>query len=222
MNRIRLCLDNINNLSQEEVTYLLYQEGKSIKQIAIIRRMSEDEVQKDIIKAKLTYSNIQNKNNSLLIKLLSMVKKDRLEILRALDNEQKNRLKEEIYTNYTKYKSDEDRMILIWLIGELKDVSFLPFLNMELKSKRVNHRRLACSALGKIEEKSTKDWLENALNDDNPQVRQYAIKALAKIADDKSYKLIRNILKNKNEKEYVKKTAVEILNKATASTNNLK
>lgn len=209
MNHKQLCLENIHNLSSSEISYLLYKEGKSIDQIAIIRGMKKEQVQKDIIEAKLVYAKEYKK--SILVSLMSMIKKDRIRKLAQLTNEETDILKEELYKDYIKYKTDEDRMILIWLIGELEDKKFLPFLRMELKSKRVNHRRLACSALGKFKDVSSKSWLEKALNDDNPQVRQYAIKALMTIGDQETLAMIKKIVNKTQEKAYVKKAANEFL-----------
>ena len=209
MNVKQLCFSNIDNLTDVDITYLLYKEGKSIKQISKIRRMNEKQVHDDIIKAKLIYT--KESKQSLLVKMMSTVKKERIKMLRQISESQMTVLKNEIYNNYTKYKADEDRMILIWLIGELKDTKFLPFLRMELRSKRVNHRRLACSALGKISDEATKSWLEEALKDNNPQVKQYAMKALNNLADSKTYEMINDIYNNLSEREYVRNTAKEIL-----------
>ncbi|WDV47513.1 HEAT repeat domain-containing protein [Clostridiaceae bacterium M8S5] len=211
MSRTYFCFDNIEELSEEEITYMLYQEGKTIKQIAIIRRMNEKEVSEHLIKIKVKRP--KSTNNTFIVELLSMVKNDRIKKLMSLNDEQIRELKIELYNDYTKYKNSEDRMILIWLIGEIRDIKFLPFLKMELRSKKVNHRRLACSALGKINDKKSKEWLEEMLRDENSQVRQYAIKALSNIADEKTYSLIYSIYKNESEKQYVKKTAKDVLEK---------
>jgi hypothetical protein len=40
---LNISWDNIENLSDSEVTYLLYQEGKSIKSIARIRKMDRED-----------------------------------------------------------------------------------------------------------------------------------------------------------------------------------
>ncbi|MCG4586962.1 HEAT repeat domain-containing protein, partial [Anaerosalibacter bizertensis] len=123
-----------------------------------------------------------------------------------IKEEEKNKLSDEIYNRYIKFKNQEDRIILIWLIGELNEERFLPFLRMELRSKNVNYRRLACSALGKMGNKGAKPWLEATLKDENPQVRQYAVKALSEIGDSHTLELLREVVLT-DEKEYVKRAA---------------
>lgn len=213
---------NISELDDYFITYLLYKEGKSIESIAIIRKMSKSEVEKDIIKSKIFFSKDAKKDDE-LIKIISLSKKERIACLNNMTEDEKNKLSDEIYKRYIKFKNQEDRMILIWLIGELDEDRFLPFLRMELRSKNVNYRRLSCSALGKMNRKETKDWLETALRDENPQVRQYATKALSGIGDEYTIKLLEKI-SIVDEKEYVKrgakKSIEEIKNRLKIGVNN--
>lgn len=199
---------DISKLEDYFITYLLYKEGKPIESIALIRRMSKQEVEKDIIKSKIFLSKDSKKGNKedKLIKIISLTKKDRILYLEDMTEEEKNRLSDEIYNRYIKFKNQEDRMILIWFIGELNEERFLPFLRMELRSKNVNYRRLACSALGKMKNKEAKPWLEATLKDENPQVRQYAVKALSGIGDSHTLELLREVVLT-DEKEYVKRAA---------------
>lgn len=199
---------DISKLEDYFITYLLYKEGKPIESIALIRRMSKQEVEKDIIKSKIFLSKDSKKGNKedKLIKIISLTKKDRILYLKDMTEEEKNRLSDEIYNRYIKFKNQEDRMILIWFIGELNEERFLPFLRMELRSKNVNYRRLACSALGKMKNKEAKPWLEATLKDENPQVRQYAVKALSGIGDPHTLELLREVVLT-DEKEYVKRAA---------------
>ncbi|MBW4829672.1 MAG: HEAT repeat domain-containing protein [Clostridiaceae bacterium] len=199
---------DISKLEDYFITYLLYKEGKPIESIALIRRMSKQEVEKDIIKSKIFLSKDSKKGNKedKLIKIISLTKKDRILYLKDMTEEEKNRLSDEIYNRYIKFKNQEDRMILIWFIGELNEERFLPFLRMELRSKNVNYRRLACSALGKMKNKEAKPWLEATLKDENPQVRQYAVKALSGIGDSHTLELLREVVLT-DEKEYVKRAA---------------
>ena len=197
---------NINEFKDYEITYLLYKEGKSIETIALIRNLSKSEVEKHIIKGKIEFKPAKE---DLLLKIISMNKSERLDYINNMDELDKISLGEEIYKRYISFKNPDDRMILIWLIGELKEEKLLPFLRMELRSNNTNFRRLACSALGKIKNKSTKPWLEGMLKDSNPQVRQYASKALGYIGDDITIEKLTNLKKNSNEKNYVLKVINE-------------
>jgi len=199
---------DISKIEDYFITYLLYKEGKPIESIALIRRMSKQEVEKDIIKSKIFLSKDLKKEirEDKLVKIISLPKKDRVLYLKDITEEEKNKLSDEIYNRYIKFKNQEDRMILIWLIGELNEERFLPFIRMELRSKNVNYRRLACSALGKMGNKGAKPWLEATLKDENPQVRQYAVKALSGIGDSHTLELLREVVLT-DEKEYVKRAA---------------
>ncbi|WP_034429499.1 HEAT repeat domain-containing protein [Caldisalinibacter kiritimatiensis] len=205
MKKEQLTWENIRNLEEHHITYLLYKEGKSIETISAIRRMDKNEVEKQIIKAKIDLNS--NIENDLLINVISMNKEERLKYINGMNDSDKEKLIKQIMRRYTKFKNTEDRMILIWLIGELKDIRLLPYLRMELKSNSVNRRRLVCSALGKLKAVEGKKWLEEALDDKNPQVRQYAVKALKDIGDENTIEKIKRLLNNYSEKEYVKRAA---------------
>lgn len=198
--------DDILSLEDHIITYMLYKEGKTVEAISKIRRMSKNDVERDIIKSKRELLINSNQKEDLLLKVISMPKKERIQYISDMNIEIKNQLSEDIYKRYIKFKNPEDRMILIWLIGELKDEKLIPILKMELSSKITNYRRLSCSALGKISRKETKDWVEEMLEDSNPQVRQYAAKALTYIGDEKTVEKLEQLYKF-DEKEYVKRAA---------------
>lgn len=210
MDSTKINWENISNLDDHFITYLLYKEGKSIDAIALIRRINKCEVERHIIKCKMLLVD-KEKRNDKLVNLISMDKSERLQYINSLNNDERNIIIDEIYKRYIKFKNTEDRMILIWLIGELKALKLVPFLRMELRSKNVNYRRLACSALGKIRYREAKNWLEDAIFDVNPQVRQYAIKALIHIGDENTIKKLENILNNDKEKRYVKVAALKAI-----------
>lgn len=199
----------IDKMESFQISYLLYLEGKSINIISKIRNLPYNEVEKHIIEAKIKYH--KKKEEDKLIKIISMQKEKRIEYINTFSMEEKENLAEQIYKRYIKFKNDEDRMILIWLIGELKKEKLIPFLLMELKSKNVNYRRLSISALGKIKSKEYKDILEKFFCDDNPQVRQYAIKSIKEIGDKSTIDKLKLVLNDKNEKEYVKRAATEAI-----------
>lgn len=209
---------NIKNLQDHHITYLLYKEGKPIDIIAIIRRINKKQVEKHIIKTKIELNTKKNKKTDKLINIISMSKENRIKYLQRVTEEEKDNLASEIYKRYISFKNYEDRMILIWLIGELNNENLLPFLRMELSSNNGNLRRLSCSALGKIGNKDTKEWLETVLNDSNPQVRQYSSKALSNIGDENSIKLLQTLLDD--EKEYVRRSAKSSIENIKKSLTN--
>jgi len=211
---------NIEYLKDYHITYLLYKEGKSINAISSIRALSKTDIEKHIIKGKIEFN---KSNDDLLLKIISMNKLDRLDYIKRLTKDEKVILYNEIYKRYITFKNPDDRMIIIWIIGELKDKRLLPFLRMELRSKNVNFRRLAVSALGKIKDTETKPWLEYLTNDSNPQVRQYAIKSLGFIGDENTIMIFRDLLKKEHEKEYVRKAiyeSIDLISKKILLMNN--
>ncbi|HLR35245.1 MAG TPA: HEAT repeat domain-containing protein [Tissierellales bacterium] len=201
----KISWNNIKNLKEHYITYLLYKEGKSIDTISIIRRLDKKQVENHIIKTKIELNTRRKKKPDKLISIISMSKDRRVRYLEKISEKDKDDLAAEIYKRYVSFKNYEDRMILIWLIGELRNEKLLPLLRMELSSNNGNLRRLSCSALGKIGNKDTKEWLENVLNDSNAQVRQYSAKALGNIGDEESIKLLEPLLED--EKSYVRRDA---------------
>lgn len=193
---------NIDKLEDYMISYILYKEGKPLRAISIIRSKSYKEVEEDIIRAKISINKNRVEKQDGLVDLISLTKESRIEVLKNMNQFDKDKLVDEIYSRYTNFKSTEDRIILIWLIGELKAEKLLMHLRMELRSRRVNHRRLACSALGKIKNPISKPWLEGVIFDNNPQVRQYAVRALADIGDLETIEKLR-ILRAREEKAYV-------------------
>lgn len=195
---------NIKNLEDYDISYLLYREGKTIEAISIIRNQSINKIEQDIIKSRVLIKQKEGRTKKdFLLDIMSLTKNDRIEKINSLTEKERGLLINEIYTRYTNFKTVDDRMILIWLIGELDSDKLLPFLRMELQSNRFNQKRLACSALGKLARPSTRIWLHDMIDDDNPQVRQYAIKALKNIGDMETV----NILKKRRSienKDYVK------------------
>ncbi len=192
--------NDIDNLKDYMISYLLYLEGKNISTIARIRNKEIKDIERDIIQAKIDYR--EEAEEDFLLDFISKTKDERLELLSSMDPDLRENLSREIYLRYTEFKEVEDRMILIWTIGELRDKRLLPFLKMELKTNSFNKKRLACSALGKIGEETTRPWLEYMIRDGNPQVRQYAIKALAGMGNMETVDLLLRH-RQKGDKAYV-------------------
>lgn len=203
--------NRIEGMEDYFISYLLYREGKSIEVISIIRNESKNKIEQDIIKSRayIQHKN-KNKKTDFLVDVISLPKNERIEKLNVLAKDDKELLVDEIYKRYTQFKTIEDRMILIWLIGELDSDKLLPFLRMELKSNRFNQKRLACSALGKLNRKSTIPWLYEMIDDENPQVRQYAIKALKDMGNEETVEIL-NRRRQVEDKDYVIKAIEETI-----------
>lgn len=203
--------NQVDNYSEEDITYFLFVEGKSIESIARIRNIHRSIVQNHIIEGKIKYRFLaKSKNSEELFKVISIAgKRDKIEFLNSLNADNKIKLIDYIRKNYTDMYS-KDKEIAIWMLGELKDVSSLDILLKASVHKFVNIRRMAVSAMGKIENPKSEMALLRALEDVNAQVVMYAIKALQILKSSKAKDKILNI-KNTTEKQYLKDAAEKYL-----------
>lgn len=204
--------NKIDDYSQEQITYFLYLEGKSINSICKIRNLSKEIIETQIIDGKIKYGILaKSKNVKELFKTISMSgKSDKIYVLENLNGLNKNKLVEFIKSNYTSMRTG-DKENAIWILGELKIKEAVDVLIKGIVHKHVNVRRMAVSALGKLGDKSGESALIRALEDDNPQVVMYAIKALIKIKSSRAVEKVRNI-EDSSCKLYVKNSAKEYLN----------
>lgn len=200
--------DNIDNLEDYYITYLLYKESKTVSQISKIRNLSTVEVNDQLIKAKLEIkAMLKDKielSKDIIDKFLSLNKTDRLEFIGKLESEREIDFKRKLYKRILTEKNAEDLMILIWTTGELRDERFLKLLHPLTSHRHSDVRRITYSAIRKIESPSSREYLQRGLYDSNPQTRQYCAKALAKIGNENSLRMLKQ-LKNKKqiEKDYV-------------------
>lgn len=200
--------DNIDNLEDYYITYLLYKESKTVSQISKIRNLSTIEVNDQLIKAKLEIkAMLKDKielSKDIIDKFLSLNKTDRLEFIGKLESEREIDFKRKLYKRILTEKNAEDLMILIWTTGELRDERFLKLLHPLTSHRHSDVRRITYSAIRKIESPSSREYLQRGLYDSNPQTRQYCAKALAKIGNENSLRMLKQ-LKNKKqiEKDYV-------------------
>jgi len=215
MDKHKVSWDDIEELDDMYITYFLYKEGKSMEAIEKIRNYSREKVEKDIIEAKIKIhalnSNKQNKDKSTLDILLELSKDERLEYIHTLTSVGKKELVDEIKDNYKNVKNPEDKMLLIWIIGELKEGDLISIMSKDILHRNGNVRRMVCSALGKMEDSSTKNILHRALKDEKPQVKQYAAKALKNIGDESTIHILKGLISNGNEKKYVKRTCIDTI-----------
>lgn len=202
----------IDTYTEEEISYFLYLEGKNIDAICKIRNLAREIVESSIINGKIKYSILVKSENQkeLFNSISSSGKFDKIDVLKNLDDINKNKLVEFIKHNYGDMRT-KDKENAIWILGELKSVSGFNILIKGIVHKHVNVRRMAVSALGKLGDKSGEVALIRALDDINPQVVMYAIKALTKIKSYKAFEKVK-LIKDLNCKEYVKKSAEEYIN----------
>lgn len=202
---VKVNWDDIDSYSNEEITYFLFLEGKSINAICKIRNLDKSIVQKHIVEGKIKYRLLARSSNEkeLIHNISKAGKMDKLDIINSLDEDTKNRLIQYIKNNYVDMYS-RDKETAIWIIGELKETGCNEILTKASVHKFVNVRRMAISAMRKINDKGFERALIRALEDENPQVLLYAIKGLAEIKSDFAKGKILDILQ-KTDKEYLKR-----------------
>lgn len=210
--------DNIDNLQDYFITYLLYKESKTVAQISKIRNIDISEVNDQLIRAKMDIkSMLKNQvelSKDVLDKFLELGKDDRINFINQLSEERLLELKRKLYKRILIEKNIEDLMILIWTTGELKDDRFLPVVHPFTTHRHSDVRRITYSALRKIESESSREYFQRGLYDTNPQTRQYCAKALAKVGDTNSLKMIKRLKNRKaQEKEYVLRAYDEAINR---------
>ncbi|KAJ53668.1 HEAT repeat protein [Clostridium tetanomorphum] len=196
--------EEINKYSDEDITYFLFLEGKSLEVISTIRNINKEVVQKHIIDGKIKYGLLaKSKNEKELLKNISKAgKMDKLDIINSLQEDMRAKLIAYIRKNYVEMYSKE-KETAIWIIGELKEKSCIDILIKASVHKFVNVRRMAISAMGKIEDITLEIPLIRALDDENDQVVLYAIKALSKIKSIKAKEKIM-LVYNNAKKDYLK------------------
>lgn len=208
----KLTWEKINEITDEEISYLLYLEGKSISIIAKIRGQHKNKVEKDIIECRAKYRVFEGTNNveDLTKKLIKYSRSERKMALEQLLDDDKRKLED--YSINKLFHSDRDECLFyIWILGELESKKSVQKLITFLKCTDGNIKRMCLSALGKIGASESEESLINATYDGRPQVRQYAVKAIYKIGTNKSLERLKEMIGNINEKDYVKRAAVEAI-----------
>ena len=200
--------DNIDQLDDYFITYLLYKDSKTVSQISKIRNISTTDVNDHLIKAKLEIkAMLKDKielSKDILDKFLEMNKDNRMTFMDNLDEEKMIDFKRKLYKRILVERNAEDLMILIWATGELKDDRFLKLLHPLTTHRHSDVRRITYSALRKIESPKSREVLQRGLYDTNAQTRQYCAKALSKIGNETSLRMLRRLKSKKQfEKDYV-------------------
>jgi HEAT repeat protein len=197
--------NSIESYSQEQITYFLYLEGKTVEVICKIRNLDKEIVKQHILNGKIKYGILAKSSNEKdLFKIMCKSgKQDKIDTLNKLDDVNKDNFIKFIKDNYTDMRTRE-KEVAVWIIGELKSLECKDILVKALVHNHVNVRRMAVSAMGKIQNNIFEIALIRALSDENSQVVYYAIKALIKIKSEKALDKIKNIY-DKTEKSYLKK-----------------
>jgi len=159
----------------------------------------------------LLNSKKQRINDDFFINLLAGTKDERISTLNLLIKDEKVELAKYLSKVIPSIQNAEDKMIALWIAGELKDTRLLPVIHNEIFHKHGGVRRMVCSALGKISSIDSIDVLHKGLQDAKPQVRQYASKALKIIGNEKTLRRQNSQLNNPNELPYVRRSYQETL-----------
>lgn len=206
---INIDWDKVDLYTEEDITYFLSLEGKSIECLCRLRSLNKEIVKKHILDGKIKYGILAKSNNEkeLFQSISEAGKLDKIEVLKGLSEENNHKLIQYIRENYASMKT-KDKENAVWILGELRDNKTLDILMKAAVHNHVSVRRMAVSAMGKIGDKAAENVLIKKLEDDNPQVIMYAIKALIKIKSDKAKNKVEDIYKN-TEKDYIKRVAEE-------------
>lgn len=206
-----LTWDNIENLSSEEISHLLFKEGKDIMTISIIRNLPKVEVEKHIILSKIKNKIYKNGTDekSILKSLMNCLKDERISILSKMDQSEITKIESYIIKNIFT-ANQKECTFYIWLLGEIKSQRGLQTILTFLKCSDGTIKRMCCSAIGKIGSIKGEDALIKTLSENRSQVKEYAIKALGNIKSKKALSFLEKIEKS-NDKEYVKVAATKAI-----------
>lgn len=209
---LKLNWEDIKDQEDFMITFLLYQEGKTIEWISKIRNMSIEIIKEQIIQAKVKLKKKEALTyHPIFLKLLSGTKRERSLFIEASTQEEKEKLIVYLAKVIPHIEQAEDKMIALWLAGQLQDKRLLKTIQREMEHKHGGVRRMVCSALRKIPHESNLEVLYRGLQDMKPQVRQYAAKALGEIGDEKTLYRIKGLFKKPGELDYVKRSYVQTI-----------
>lgn len=203
---------NVDSYEEDEISYYLFVEGKSMDAISKIRGLNRDLVQSHIISGKIKYRILaKSKDEKDIFNAISKLGKlDKIEVIKALNQSVKYKLFRYVKENYTDMLSKE-KEFAVWLLGEIGSEDSKEILFKASVHNHVNVRRMAISAMGKIGSKEMETALIKALEDENPQVVMYAMKSLMKIESKAALNKVKAI-KEKTLKPYLKAAAENYIN----------
>ncbi len=201
--------DKIDYKEDKHISYLLYLENKTVKQISMIRNIDEEVVKLHLLQTKKEITQLSIKENTHIgiYEYLSFSKPDRESYLYNMTEDFKEMFIKEIYSPLDNTKNIDDLMVLIWTIGELKIDKFNKQLKYFSSHPHGNIRRMVFSAMGKINSVEFLPYIIQGMKDKKPQVKQYAIIAFGKTADISQIGKLKEITNNSIEKDYIKRAA---------------
>ena len=93
--------DNIENLEDHFITYLLYKESKTVSQISKIRNIEVQEINEQLIKAKIEIKSLMKSkiesSKDIIDKFLELGKDERIDLMNSLNDEKLLDFKRKIY-----------------------------------------------------------------------------------------------------------------------------
>lgn len=187
----------------QDKSYLLFLEGKTINEISLIRGLDKNIIENQIINGKIKYRYLIKSKNiyELLVLLSNAGKEDKKETIKHFDSIIKN----DFITYVNKYIDDLNnkyKQLIFWITGELRLIQLYGLMIKYSKYQDVGVRRMVVSAAGKMGDIQGESILIASLSDENPQVRLYAVKGLEKIKSKKAAACLINMKLNE-EKEYI-------------------
>ncbi|EYE89708.1 hypothetical protein Q428_00825 [Fervidicella metallireducens AeB] len=205
----KLTWSQIEEMSDTEITYLLYLEGKDIKTICRIRGIDRVDAERHIIEGKIKYRIFEGTKNTedIVKRLLRCHKDERQNALKIMGTQDIKKL--ERYALENLYTSTRDECLFyIWLLGEIKSKDAVQAIITFLRCRDGNIKRICCSALGKIGDLRAEDSLILCLDENRTQIKEYAIKALGRIKSKKALERLKKISLDENERDYIKRLQI--------------
>lgn len=201
--------EKIETLSEEQISFLLYREGKTVMQIARIRGLSEQTVKQHLLISKKQNAGKNNEQRrlSLLETYLVMSKEQRQEYLGSLSREEEKDLALELLEAANSNCQTEDLMVILWTVGEKKMQTLYSRLKFYCKHPHGNIRRICYSSMGKTGNAEFLPYVVQGFKDKKAQVRQYAVIAFGKLADETQLFMLDSLRRNKSEEAYVLRAA---------------
>ncbi|MEG0006170.1 MAG: hypothetical protein RR730_10110 [Clostridium sp.] len=211
--------DNIDNLTTEEISYLLFLEGKDVGTIAGIRGLSRNQIEKHIIHSKIKYKIYKNGKDekSVLELLMNCPKDERVLIINKINTSEVSRLESYIINNIFK-ANQKECAFYIWFLGEIKSQKGIDRIITFLKCSDAAIKRMCCSAIGKIGSLKAEDALIITLDEKRSQIKEYAIKALGNINSKKAIPYL-ILIRDSKDKVYVRVAATKALEKINSGVS---
>lgn len=193
----------IEQMDEEEITYRLYLEGKTVLQIARIRNFSEEQVKQQLLTSKKRIAMSKSDGRDLIERYLSLAKGEREQYLSSIQGIEREKFTKRLLDAFKEEHHVEDWMILVWTIGEMNLEELYGQLKFFSKHPHGNLRRMAFSSMGKTGCKEFLPYVVQGFRDSKAQVRQYAVIAFGKIGSEEDIVKVSDLKKDPKEQDYV-------------------